>query len=88
VLFAAVLFDDSLVAASILPISIAYRVCEGLGFESGLDKKFHAPAFYWRYAALIPTGAGVLLIPNPLTHIMVRRRSSTASRCRLSCSSC
>src|SRR5439155_647202 len=45
VLFAAGLFNASLFAASILPISTAYAVCEGLGFESGLDKKFHeAPA--------------------------------------------
>jgi NRAMP (natural resistance-associated macrophage protein)-like metal ion transporter len=72
-LFAAGLFNASLFAASILPISTAYAVCEGLGFESGLDKKFHeAPAFYWLYTLLIVLGAGVLLIPNfPLTHIMV-----------------
>ena len=72
-LFAAGLFNASLFAASILPISTAYAVCEGLGFESGLDKKFHeAPAFYWLYTALIVIGAGVLLIPRfPLIHIMV-----------------
>ena len=72
-LFAAGLFNASLFAASILPISTAYAVCEGLGFESGLDKKFHeAPAFYWLYTALIVLGAGVLLVPRfPLTHIMV-----------------
>jgi NRAMP (natural resistance-associated macrophage protein)-like metal ion transporter len=72
-LFAAGLFNASLFAASILPISTAYAVCEGLGFESGLDKKFHeAPAFYWLYTLLIVLGAGVLLIPDfPLTHIMV-----------------
>jgi Mn2+/Fe2+ NRAMP family transporter len=72
-LFAAGLFNASLFAASILPISTSYAVCEGLGFESGLDKKFHeAPVFYWLYTALIVTGAGVLLIPGfPLIHIMV-----------------
>src|SRR3989442_2356917 len=72
-LFAAGLFNASLFAASILPISTAYAVCEGLGFESGLDKKFHeAPAFYWLYTLLIITGAGVLLMPRfPLAHIMV-----------------
>jgi Mn2+/Fe2+ NRAMP family transporter len=73
ILFAAGLFNASLFAASILPISTSYAVCEGLGFESGLDKKFHeAPAFYWLYTLLIVTGAGALLVPNvPLTHIMV-----------------
>ena len=39
-LFAAGLFNASLFAASILPLSTAYTVCEGLGFESGVDKKF------------------------------------------------
>jgi Mn2+/Fe2+ NRAMP family transporter len=72
-LFAAGLFNASLFAASILPISTSYAVCEGLGFESGLDKKFHeAPVFYWLYTLLIVTGAGVLLVPDfPLAHIMV-----------------
>src|SRR6185369_4819982 len=72
-LFAAGLFNASLFAASILPISTAYAVCEGLGFESGLDKRFHqAPVFYWLYTLLIVAGAGVLLVPRfPLIHIMV-----------------
>jgi NRAMP (natural resistance-associated macrophage protein)-like metal ion transporter len=72
-LFAAGLFNASLFAASILPISTAYAVCEGLGFESGLDKKFHeAPVFYWLYTLIIVVGAGVLLLPRfPLAHIMV-----------------
>ncbi len=72
-LFAAGLFNASLFAASILPISTAYVVCEGLGFESGLDKKFHeAPVFYWLYTLIIVVGAGVLLLPRaPLAHIMV-----------------
>ncbi len=72
-LFAAGLFNASLFAASILPISTSYAVCEGLGFESGLDKKFHeAPAFYWLYTLLIVGGAGVLLVPGfPLVHVMI-----------------
>jgi Mn2+/Fe2+ NRAMP family transporter len=72
-LFSAGLFNASLFAASILPISTAYAVCEGLGFESGLDKKFHeAPAFYWLYTLLIVIGAGVLLVPRlPLVYVSV-----------------
>jgi len=72
-LFAAGLFNASLFAASILPISTAYAVCEGLGFESGLDKKFHeAPVFYWLYTLLIVFGAGVLLVPRlPLVYVSV-----------------
>jgi NRAMP (natural resistance-associated macrophage protein)-like metal ion transporter len=64
-LFAAGLFNASLFAASILPISTAYSVCEGLGFESGVGKKFReAPVFYWLYTVLIVAGAGIILIPN------------------------
>jgi len=72
-LFSAGLFNASLFAASILPISTSYAVCEGLGFESGLDKKFHeAPVFYWLYTLLIVIGAGVLLIPRvPLVYVSV-----------------
>jgi len=72
-LFAAGLFNASLFAACILPISTAYAVCEGLGLESGLDKRFHeAPAFYWLYTLLIVFGAGVLLVPKfPLFRVMV-----------------
>jgi NRAMP (natural resistance-associated macrophage protein)-like metal ion transporter len=72
-LFAGGLFNASLFAASILPLSTSYVVCEGLGLESGLDKRFdEAPAFYWLYTLLIVAGAGVLLIPRfPLIHVMV-----------------
>jgi len=67
------LFNASLFAASILPISTAYAVCEGLGLESGLDKKFsEAPFFYWLYTGLIVAGAGVILWPNlPLVKITI-----------------
>src|SRR3954447_13283070 len=72
-LFAAGLFNASLFAASILPISTAYAVCEGIGFESGLDKRFEeAPVFYWLYTLLIVLGAAVLLIPRlPLVYVTV-----------------
>src|SRR5258707_4881106 len=67
-LFGAGLFNASIFAASILPLSTAYTVCEGLGFESGLDKKFgEAPVFYWLYTILLGAGAAaVLLIPDRL----------------------
>jgi NRAMP (natural resistance-associated macrophage protein)-like metal ion transporter len=72
-LFAGGLFNASFFAACILPISTAYAVCEGLGFESGLDKKFHeAPVFYWLFTVLIVAGAGVLLVPRiPLVYVSV-----------------
>src|SRR5712691_2250483 len=73
ILFAMGLFNASLFAASILPLSTAYTVCEGLGFESGVGKAFsEAPVFYWLYTILIAAGAGVILIPNlPLVTVSV-----------------
>src|SRR5258707_2859718 len=73
ILFAVGLFNASLFAASILPLSTAYTVCEGLGFESGVGRKFgEAPVFYWLYTLLIVAGGAVLLIPNlPLVKIAV-----------------
>ena len=73
ILFALGLFNASLFAASILPLSTAYTVCEGLGFESGVGKKFgEAPVFYWLYTILIVAGAGVILTPNlPLVQISI-----------------
>ena len=65
ILFAVGLFNASFFAASILPLSTAYTVCEGLGFEAGLDRNFRqAPFFYWLYTALIAGGAAVVLIPK------------------------
>ena len=73
ILFAVGLFNASLFAASILPLSTAYTVCEGLGFESGVGQKFgEAPFFYWLYTGLIVAGGAVVLIPGlPLVKIAV-----------------
>lgn len=73
VLFAFGLLNASLFAASILPLSTAHVVCEGLGFEAGIDHKFReAPVFYWLYTILIAVGAGLILIPHaPLLKILV-----------------
>jgi Mn2+/Fe2+ NRAMP family transporter len=63
VLFAFGLFNASVFSASILPLSTAYTVCEGLGLESGVDKSFkEAPFFYWLYTALIVGGAATVLV--------------------------
>lgn len=66
ILFAFGLFNASIFAASILPLSTAYTVCEGLGVESGVDKNFkEAPFFYWLYTLLIAGGAAaVLMLPD------------------------
>jgi Mn2+/Fe2+ NRAMP family transporter len=64
-LFAIGLINASLLSAAILPLATSYNICEGLGFESGVDKRFsEAPIFYWLYTLLIGGGALVVLIPN------------------------
>ncbi|HEY2011899.1 MAG TPA: Nramp family divalent metal transporter [Bryobacteraceae bacterium] len=72
-LFSAGLFNASLFAACILPLSTAYSVCEGLGFEAGVNKRVReAPIFYFLYLLLIVVGAGVVLIPNfPLVRMIL-----------------
>jgi Mn2+/Fe2+ NRAMP family transporter len=71
--FALGLLNASLFAATILPLSTAHVICEGLGFEAGLDHKFkEAPAFYWLYTILIVVGAGIVMLPNaPLWKIFI-----------------
>lgn len=64
-LFAAGLFNASLFAACIQPLSTAYTVCEGLGFESGVNRRFgEAKVFYWLFTFLVVIGGGVILLPN------------------------
>ncbi|SPE36962.1 Natural resistance-associated macrophage protein [Candidatus Sulfopaludibacter sp. SbA6] len=72
-LFSAGLFNASLFAACILPLSTAYSVCEGLGFEAGLNRPMReAPIFYFLYLLLIVVGAGVVLIPRfPLVQMIL-----------------
>jgi Mn2+/Fe2+ NRAMP family transporter len=71
-LFAFGLFNASLFAASVLPLSTAYYVCEGLGWETGIDKKFReAPQFFGLYTALILLGSAFILLPRfPLLKVM------------------
>lgn len=71
-LFAFGLFNASLFAACILPLSTAYYICEGMGWESGVDKNFEqAPQFFWLFTIIIAISAGLILIPNaPLMTIM------------------
>jgi Mn2+/Fe2+ NRAMP family transporter len=72
-LFAFGLLNASLFAASILPLSTAHVICEGMGFEAGIDHKFNdAPIFYSLYTGMILVGAAVILIPRaPLEKILV-----------------
>ena len=72
-LFAVGLVNASMLSAAILPLATAYNVCEGLGFESGIDRRFgEAPAFYGLYTFLIAVGAGAVLIPKmPLIQLIL-----------------
>jgi NRAMP (natural resistance-associated macrophage protein)-like metal ion transporter len=72
-LFAVGLVNASLLSAAILPLATAYNVCEGLGFESGIERRFsEAPIFYWLYTLLIACGAGFVLIPRlPLLKVIL-----------------
>lgn len=71
--FAFGLLNASLFAATILPLSTAHVICEGLGFEAGIDHKFkEAKIFYGLYTVLIAVGAGIILIPHvPLWKIFI-----------------
>jgi Mn2+/Fe2+ NRAMP family transporter len=72
-LFSAGLLNASVFAASILPLSTAYSVCEGLGFEAGVNRRIReAPVFYFLYTSLIVVGGGVVLIPKfPLVKMIL-----------------
>ncbi|MBZ5531141.1 MAG: Nramp family divalent metal transporter [Acidobacteriia bacterium] len=72
-LFAVGLINAALLSAAILPLATAYNICEGLGVESGINKKFsEAPVFYWIYTFLIAGGAAMVLIPRlPLIKLIL-----------------
>ena len=64
-LFAVGLFGASVLAATIMPISTAYVICEAFGWESGVGKPFRdAPAFFTIYTFVLFVGAVVVLIPG------------------------
>jgi NRAMP (natural resistance-associated macrophage protein)-like metal ion transporter len=71
-LFAFGLLNASLFAASILPLSTAYTICEAFGWESSLNRKFtEAPQFYGLYSLMVFLGMGIILFPDiPLISIM------------------
>jgi NRAMP (natural resistance-associated macrophage protein)-like metal ion transporter len=71
-LFAFGLLNASLFAASILPLSTAYSICEGMGWESGVNRKFsEAPHFYTIYTGTIIAGGAFVLLPKfPLVKAM------------------
>jgi len=72
-LFAFGLLFASMFAASILPLTTAYTVCEAFGWEYGIDRTFsEAPKFYTVYTVFIVGGAAFIMIPKmPLITVML-----------------
>ncbi|MEM0230839.1 MAG: Nramp family divalent metal transporter [Candidatus Woesearchaeota archaeon] len=73
ILFGVGLFFASSIGAILVPVSTSFSICEGIGFESGLNKTMkEAPVFYGLLIATVVISAGLVLIPNlPLIKIMV-----------------
>jgi len=79
-LFAFGLCNASLFSASILPLATAYYVCEGLGLEAGVNKRFHeAPTFYWLYTTLIGVGALAVMLLSEAKQIPIILLSQVAN---------
>ncbi len=72
-LFAFGLFGASVLAATVMPLTTSYTVCESFGWESGISRRFsEAPVFMGLYTALIVIGAVVVLIPGmPLGTLII-----------------
>jgi len=72
-LFAVGLINAALLSAAILPLATAYNICEGLGVESGVNRRFsEAKVFYWLYTFLLVGGAGFVLLPQiPLIKVIL-----------------
>lgn len=73
ILFAIGLFGASVLAATIIPLSTTYAICESFGFESGLDNSYNeAPVFYGIFTFMIIFSAALVLIPAlSLVNIML-----------------
>ena len=79
-LFAFGLCNASLFSACILPLATAYYVCEGLGLEAGVNKRFHeAPTFYWLYTTLIVLGALTVMVLSEAKQIPIILLSQVAN---------
>lgn len=65
ILFAIGLFNASFFAAAILPLAGSYYICQGMGWESGVDKSFkEAPHFFTIFTSMIVIGGIMTLLPH------------------------
>ncbi|HNY30576.1 MAG TPA: Nramp family divalent metal transporter [Fibrobacteria bacterium] len=69
--FAGGLFVASVFAATILPVTTSFYICEAFGFEAGIDKTIRqAPQFYGLFTTILAVGVAIVLIPGiPLIRI-------------------
>ena len=72
-LFAVGLIGAAILAASVLPLSTAYSVCEYAGVEAALDDPYReAKTFYLAFGLVTCLGAVAVLVPSvPLVTILV-----------------
>jgi len=72
-LFALGLLGSSLLAAAILPVTIAYVLTESFGTEKGIGRRYReAPTFVATISILITVSAAVALIPDlPIISLLV-----------------
>ncbi len=65
ILFGIGLFNASIFSAALLPLATSYYVCEGMGWEAGLNKSFReAPNFFGIFTTLILVSVIIILTPN------------------------
>jgi NRAMP (natural resistance-associated macrophage protein)-like metal ion transporter len=72
-IFALGILNAGLFTATVLPLSTSYVICEALGFEAALDRKFsEAPIFFTIFGAGLILGAVLVLIPGiPLLSLIL-----------------
>jgi NRAMP (natural resistance-associated macrophage protein)-like metal ion transporter len=64
-IFAFGILNAGVFAATVLPLSTAYVVCEAFGFEAAVDRKFkQAPVFFALFGTGLVIGAGIVLLPG------------------------
>lgn len=65
VIFALGILNAGLFTATVLPLSTSYVICEALGFEAAVDRKFsEAPVFFSLFGVGLIAGAAMVLIPG------------------------
>lgn len=71
--FAFGILNAGLFTATVLPLSTSYIICEALGFEAAVDRKFsEAPVFFILFGTGLVIGAIVVLIPGiPLLQLIL-----------------